>query len=361
MSSTSLSCSTAAFALGIALVGGVYMSVVYPELPPTKLKRGEAKLVVLSDVISSSERQKITQAFGDEFPSGKFLLGRHGTTHFHMHGTNLEKLIVLAHGLGTNSHIYDAMIAPLVDAGYAVLTYDYFGHGWSVAEDRFLTYDKQVVLDQLEDLLDHVLPGSETPVFGIVGHSTGGCVGILADHYLARSVDRLFFISPAFFADKPLIAQLADMVPSFVHGILRRNLLHNVISDAYLENGEVSWAKGMNGDYLFSSEREVSVEKNKKMFAHHPFIIGGIFGLNAYILRTDLLPFYRTLLSSTKARTMIAWGVLDVVVPYNEANVAAVSVNSKVTVLGMEGLGHESPMEDPQAVSKVMIDFFQSL
>ena len=109
------------------------------------------------------------------------------------------------------------------------------------------------------------------------------------------------------------------------------------------------------GDYNFT------LEKNKIMFAHHPFIIGGIFGLNAYILRMDLLPFYRTLLGSTKARTMIAWGVLDVVVPYNEANVAAVCINSNVKVLGMEGLGHESPMEDPQAVSKVMIDFFQSL
>jgi pimeloyl-ACP methyl ester carboxylesterase len=285
-------------------------------------------------------------------------------THFQVHGEgNLERLIVLAHGLGTNMHLYDEFVEPLVKEGFAVLTYDYFNHGWSVAKEKFLVYDKGVIVEQLEDLLDHVLPTRETPLFGFVGHSTGGCLGILADAQMERIIQNIFHVSPAIFAKKPLIVQLADagLYKPLENVFLRRGLLQSLVSDAYAENGEIAWARDeATSKYLFHDTREAHEAENKVMFEHHPFIHGGIWGLNSYILRQDLLPAYVASLSKTKTRTMVAWGKLDVVVPYTEDNVAATSVNPGVMMIGLDGLGHESLYEDSTAVLKPMLEFFKS-
>jgi pimeloyl-ACP methyl ester carboxylesterase len=265
----------------------------------------------------------------------------------------------MAHGLGTSSQIYDDYVQPLVSAGFSVLTYDYFNHGWSKSDDYFLNYNKHAIVDQLEDLLDHVMPNKDTPVFGWVGHSTGGCVGVLADANLKRKISNFFYISPAFFANKPLIAQLADQIPSIMRAFFRRNLLHVLIKDGYTENGEISWGRdSTTGKYLFHDKREEHSKKNVQMFAHHPLIIGGIFNVLSNILRQDLLFEYVELLSQSKARTLLTWGELDVVVPYNQKNIDSVSINPNVKVLGLKGLGHEGPLEDSSMIVPLMVDFF---
>ena len=360
-----ISFTSGVFALAAAAVGSLWLTPVvhprleYPERRPAKHVRGLEAAGVASAHVA---------ALGRAFPNGageeaQWLVGRHGVTHFKVHGkTNLDRLIVLAHGLGTNLHVYDEVVEPLVQEGYAVLTYDYFNHGWSVGLDKFLVYEKHVIVEQLEDLLDHVLSTRETPLFGFIGHSTGGCLGVLADKLMERRIQNIFHISPCFFAKKPLIVQLLDagLYKLFERVFLRRGLLQNLISDAYTENGVLAWARDeATSKYLFHDTREAHEAENKVMFAHHPFIHGGIWGLGSNIIRQDLLPSYVKSLSKTKTRTMVVWGKLDMVVPYTEDNVAATSVNPHVTVRGLDGLGHESLYENSAAVLKPMLAFFK--
>ena len=67
-------------------------------------------------------------------------------------GGGPRKLAVCAHGIGTNLGLYTALTARLVDAGYTVLRYDYFGHGWSVPDDPLLRINDIVMLAQVRTI-----------------------------------------------------------------------------------------------------------------------------------------------------------------------------------------------------------------
>ena len=319
-----ISCRSALTALTLSGIAAyLLIPVPFPETASKITARGQAT-VVLDQAMSAKDAKRIAKSFSVDGPpeGGVFLRGRHGVTFYTLDGDNLDKLVVLAHGLGTSLRIYDDFVEPLVKAGYSVLRYDYFGHGWSVPDDKIPTVDKHVLMNQLEDLLDTVfagLPDAKThPVHTIVGHSTGGVVGTLASEtdLQAHPVKNMFLVSPAYYAVKPTIAKIADNIPGVLQAVFRRKLLHSLISDAYAENGVNSWGRDASGKYHFAERRSAQEALNAKMFANHPFIIGGIFGINSYLLTEPLLATYRDLMSRSKCRTLIAWGVLDIVVPY---------------------------------------------
>ena len=352
-------------ALSAAALGSLWLTpVTHPLLKYDQHKRGAAKLCKLEDTVNHKVMSALLAAFGGKKPEGEFLKGRHGVTHFVLRGNNLDKLIVMAHGLGTNHYLYDKFVKPMLAQGFSVLTYDYFNHGFSVATDMFLQQDSSVLVEQLEDLLDHVLPSKDTPLFGLVGHSTGGIVGIVADAEMSRPIKNMLFVSPAIFiGDKPLVAQICEK-GAYVYlenGFLRRNMLHFMVKDAYLENDVIAWARDpKTSQYIFGGIREAHKKLNSRMFMHHPFINGGIWGVNIYTLRMDLLAGYVKSATKSETRTLVLWGKLDMVVPYTQANVNVLSSNPAVTVKGLAGLGHESLFENPSAILTEMLDFFQN-
>ena len=189
------------------------------------------------DVLSEEKYKGILASFGGAPPPGRFLRGRHGATHYFLQspggggdaplkslkqaGPSLKGLVLFAHGLGTNMHLYDEMVGPLLDDGFAVLRYDFFGHGWSAPDNKYFVYDKTVMLEQLEDLLDHVI-GTGGKIHGFVGHSTGGCAAILAaSHLNDYSFERLLLVSPCFWKQAPLVSTLAGKMPGVVMALLR--------------------------------------------------------------------------------------------------------------------------------------------
>jgi alpha-beta hydrolase superfamily lysophospholipase len=82
-------------------------------------------------------------------------------------------VIAIVHGLGEHSGRYAEVAGQLVDAGYAVLTFDQRGHGRSEGpRGHAPSYD--VLLDDLEILVAQARRRSGTrPVF-LYGHSMGG-------------------------------------------------------------------------------------------------------------------------------------------------------------------------------------------
>jgi hypothetical protein len=227
-------CCGALAALVLAAVVGHFLTPIrHPEVTaPNITARGKASLVAVGDVFTAEEQSALARSFdaASGGPAGKLLRGRHGVTHFALDGDQLDRLVVLASGLGTNMHIYDEFVGPLLAADCAVLRcvvfcvvvvvgaaaarfllqwidragficsrqnhstdassrrawgvvlrptrtslrpssacvqciwvqscslvstrasslfvcpcrYDYFGHGWSVSEDKIPTYDKKV-------------------------------------------------------------------------------------------------------------------------------------------------------------------------------------------------------------------------
>mgnify|MGYP000523200192 CR=1 FL=1 len=136
-----------------------------------------AKIVPPLKAMRREELDAATEAFG-KGPEGFFVRGRHGVTHCTIDGEG--PLVILSHGLGTSMHIYDEFVPLLTQAGFRCLRFDFFNHGFSLADDTFIKYTNEVAVDQMQDILDAIVGRDNPTIQSIIGHSTGGIFGILA-------------------------------------------------------------------------------------------------------------------------------------------------------------------------------------
>lgn len=303
-------------------------------------------------------------------PPGRFLRGRYGITHFNLQvpesGSQRLRIAVLSHGIGTSMDVFEGPIVnELLAAGFRVLSYDFLAHGWSQADNKWLHYEKDIFLTQLSELLDHVLAPGE-PVDLWVGHSTGGIVGVLAAMSKAHPIRELALISPAFWANKPIIARIADKIPNFMHGLVSNgpSFLQKLPQDAYLENNDVAFGKD-GKEYLCPQDHLKAKQRIQHIFETHPQAIGGIMGIATYFLREDLIEQWRVILKEiaemkeqTSPRVCLLWGKFDVVVPFQYANevMAWASGSDRFSLVELHA-GHESPVEAPSTLASEIVKF----
>lgn len=138
------------------LLLGVAAFLVRPKAPRVSAEATTTerhKTLLLEDAaaaLSPAEITAISTSFGSTQPVGKFLRGRHGVTHYYLqspesrgtgqtflNAAGASRLIVMTHGIGTNMQLYDKVVSALLDDGFTVLRYDYFGHGWSAPDDKY--------------------------------------------------------------------------------------------------------------------------------------------------------------------------------------------------------------------------------
>jgi pimeloyl-ACP methyl ester carboxylesterase len=173
------------------------------------------KSVKSSDVFTEEELETITICYGDSKPKGNFIQDRHGFTHYKIDGKEQQgPMVVMSHGLGTSTNAFEAVAAELVNSGFKVLRYDFYGHGYSKYGGRrtYWKYDNDMLVDQLEDLLDYVeqeeVTGVQQGTTTIVGHSTGGVVAIEANRRWLKDdskrdiVPSIILVAPAIYVKK---------------------------------------------------------------------------------------------------------------------------------------------------------------
>ena len=131
----------------------------------------------------------------------------------------LRGVVLLVHGLGEHAGRYDQVARRLNDWGFAVRSYDQYGHGESDGARGGLPTDTRL-LDDLADIVDSTRARTprNTPLI-LLGHSLGGLV---AAHFVAlalRPVDALVLSSPALdpglsAVQKILVALLPRIAPN---------------------------------------------------------------------------------------------------------------------------------------------------
>jgi alpha-beta hydrolase superfamily lysophospholipase len=132
----------------------------------------------------------------------------------------LRGVVLLVHGLGEHAWRYDALAQRLTRWGFAVRSYDQYGHGESGGVRGGLPSDTRL-LDDLADVLESTrarMPPN-TPLI-LLGHSMGG---LLATRLVAASpggVQGLVLSSPAFDLgltgfQKILLAVLSRIAPDW--------------------------------------------------------------------------------------------------------------------------------------------------
>lgn len=295
----------------------------------------------------------------------RFMKGSYGFTSFTfdkpMEQTNKRNLAVLAHGIGARQDLtYPEQViqTKLVEQGYTVIAYSYYGHGWSYASSEInpggagclcggAQYDQSIFCQQVKELVCHLLEPSE-PIDLWIGHSTGGLLGPVVAESGTWPIRKFALISPAFWAKKATIAKNTDALhPVSTHLVSNSSLLMNLVVEEYSKLIEHAAAK----------------ETVARRLEIHPQLAEAILAINQCFLRGDLLPKHREcwqrLLKGCDApKTLLLWGDHDVVVPFECAQEVVSWNPARVTLQPMVNFGHESIAEGPVAIASKIVSFF---
>ncbi|GMH80306.1 hypothetical protein TrST_g6387 [Triparma strigata] len=340
---------------------------------------GEITPVVVSveDAMDKEMLPKIVALFPSG-PKGRFFRGTHGVTHYVVEGAagdpspSQPKYVVLIHGLGTSLEVYDDLSLSLVADGFTVIRYDFLNHGFSVGSGgKCMDLGADVMVTQVKELLDVVCEKDEK-VHAFVGHSTGGIVSILAAHNEeldGREINQLGLVSPALWADKPLVAQLADKVPGAVSYLLQKGVpgLSFAIADAYLKNCDEAFGKNEEGQYIYQEAYEKAKSFNEKLLKDHPNSVGGIGGANLNMLTGTACTEWRAILTEVATNgvrgrtvnTRLIFGDRDVVVPFKSPHLDRLKELSNITLVELPGQGHESLYENSSPIAATLKKQFE--
>lgn len=340
------------------------------------------KIIPPSECFSEKELQTLAVCYDEDEPKGKILAARHGNTHYRVYGTqngpSAKGLVVLSHGIGVSHHAFEEFAQSLVESGYSVLSYDYFGHGYSkYVGDMFFDYDIDMFVDQLEDVLSFVEKDVGETCVAICGHSTGGLVCAAANKRWLESgsrssIPKVILCASAMYAKKPFMARVADKIPKQLTFIMKNFAPSRVIiGDSYIEAGEIAFGRDPSSNkVIFAEQEQKKADIDNILFGkvkgkdRHPYLEGGILSINCHTLRGDLLEGHRDIfvkmleLSSDKSKTYMLWGNLDRTVPYLE-NVDEVKKweskfdNFHISVLDRHG--HEMFYEDSKKIAEIVV------
>lgn len=164
---------------------------------------------------------------------GKFLALTHGKTHYQLQGPEDGPLVILQHGLGGNTAVWDGIAKDLVEQLNArVLRYDFYERGYSETESQLypiarvgdphpLRFSMSLYLTQMREVILSL--GLESTDFVHVGHSMGGTVGLAYAARYTQQVKGLVFVDAVCLPPtKPLTAHVADL--PLIGNVLVRNL-----------------------------------------------------------------------------------------------------------------------------------------
>eukprot|EP00948_MAST-09A_sp_MAST-9A-sp1_P003126 g3126.t1 len=87
------------------------------------------------------------------FEPGEFVRLSRGRTHYILKGPPNGQLVVLFHGFGVFSFVYQQVLETLTSQGYRVLCFDWYGNGYSDCP-RHVRYDVDLFIGQAIELLD---------------------------------------------------------------------------------------------------------------------------------------------------------------------------------------------------------------
>lgn len=123
----------------------------------------------------------------------KFARLSNGRVHYVLDGPEHGPFVVLFHGFGIFSFVWERLITRLVDDGFRVLAFDWYGFGFSEAAPG-VTYTADTYTAQARELIQ--ILGLPTK-FTLLGHSMGGLLAVDYALRRPRDVERLVLVCPA--------------------------------------------------------------------------------------------------------------------------------------------------------------------
>jgi pimeloyl-ACP methyl ester carboxylesterase len=282
---------------------------------------------------SDMETLELDDAARESAP-GQFVQLSQGYTHYELGGPADGRVVVLLAGFSVPYYIWDPTYTALVDAGFRVLRYDYYGRGYSDRPDT--AYNVDLHITQLNELLDKL---QITGPMDLVGLSFGG--GVITT-YAYRYPDRvrsLVYVDPGFRAPYP--------PPSFSGMRPVWSFLAAIIEQPY-------WAQSQMGDFLEPKRFPDWAARYRVQMQYKGFRRARFSELvtNADQTQGDEI----TKIAEHPRPVLVIWGKQDETVPF-ENSVWLMQQMPKARLIAVDEAGHLPHMEQPEVVNPEIVAF----
>lgn len=257
----------------------------------------------------------------------------HGVTEYDLQGEGEKGTVIFIHGMTLPMWVWDRQVEPFVAAGYRVLRFNLYGKGYS---DRVTgVHTNDLFVEQLDGLL-HAL-GIDGEV-NLVGLSLGGgVVGRFTANYPNR-VTRVAFIAP-------IVSGLRGGTKKILSSKAGAKILYDRLKEQYEGKlTETLTNLGIPEDPYVTRFRTQMVYKGYARSIHDLFEIEAT---------SDQRPYYKQI----EQDVLLIWGDADESVPRREIDWFLKAVpHAHLHVL--PGIGHASPIEAHEEVTRMLITFF---
>lgn len=245
------------------------------------------------------------------------------------------RAIVLAHGFGCNSTMWNAQLSALSEK-FRVILFDHVGAGGSDVE-AYSPHRYQTLRSYSLDLIEVL---RELNVLGctFVGHSMSGMIGLLAHLEMPELFNKMVFIcaSPRYLND-----------PSYVGGFERTDV--DALYEAMRTNYD-AWASSFAPIAMENADRpELAEQFAKSLSAMRPDVA---LGIARVIFESD----HRQDLAKVGIPTLVLQARDDMAVPVQVGEYLARHIaGAKLEILN--ATGHFPPMSAPSEVTRAILNF----
>ena len=268
---------------------------------------------------------------------GRFIRLSDGYTHYDLSGPEAGRTVVLVHGNAAPCLTWDNTVNALTGAGFRVLRYDIFGHGYSDRPAR-KAYNRDLYDRQLLEIMDRL--HIQYPVY-LAGTSQGGsiCAYFAARH--PGRVAKIALLSPLFdaFGGRKVAMMLRKKgLGEYMMRVMGNSALNNP------------------GRVLHSQEKtEELAQKLKSQLRYRGKRRAVLANMRGDTME-DATVYYREI-ERQGIPAMLTWGEHDASIP--EASIDRL----RAVVPGIEyhripDASHLAHYECPQCINELLIGFF---
>lgn len=295
-------------------------------------------IIILMPFITGNLEKEVLNEQTRSSLDGDFIELIDGVTHYELKGDEEAKTIVLVHGNAAPYFSWDNNFDYLVDAGFRVLRYDVFGHGFSDRPD-IDKYNRDLYDRQLVELLDKL--GINEPIY-IAGTSQGGSISIYFTAAHPGKVEKIALLSPLFDSFKG--EGMTNLLKSKVLG----EYLMGVVGDKSLVNpSKVLYSSEKNEELKEKLSRQIHYKGKKRA------VLANIRGDGI----NDATSFYKKV-KEQGIPMLLTWGE-------NDRSISGVSMTRlrhmipEIQYYELEEASHLAHYEFSEKINPILVKFFK--
>jgi len=290
-----------------------------------------------SNILAAKEKAITGGTIRNAAP-GQFVRLGDGFTHYEIGGPPDGPVVVLAAGATVPYYIWDPTFAALVQAGFRVLRYDYYGRGYSDRPN--VPFNQELYVRQFTELVDAL---QIRQPFDLVGLSFGGSVITSVAARMPARVRSLVYVDPAF------------RTPETLNTIESMPRVWNVLTAIADER---SWANGQLNDFLHPERFPDWPARYRVQLQYRGFRRSRFSDLvnNVNSDQRDELQKVGEHLRPV----LVVWGKQDPNVPF-ELSASLLGVMPTARLVPVEDAGHLPHWEQPQIVHPALVEFLREV